>query len=47
VVDAEGQLLGLVSEGDLIRHLGTEHSKRKAWSCSRKARIWPGSFWIT
>jgi CBS domain-containing protein len=31
VVDAEGQLLGLVSEGDLIRHLGTEHSKRKAW----------------
>jgi CBS domain-containing protein len=31
VVDAEGKLLGLVSESDLIRHLGTEHDKRKAW----------------
>jgi len=31
VVDEEGRLLGLVSEGDLIRHLGNEHAKRRAW----------------
>jgi CBS domain-containing protein len=31
VVDAQGNLLGLVSEGDLIRHLGNEHATRKAW----------------
>jgi CBS domain-containing protein len=31
VVDAAGNLLGLVSEGDLIRHLGNEHEKRRSW----------------
>ena len=31
VVDAAGNLVGLVSEGDLIRHLGNEHEKRRAW----------------
>jgi CBS domain-containing protein len=31
VVDAAGNLLGLVSEGDLIRHLGNEEAKRRAW----------------
>lgn len=31
VVDARGNLLGLVSEGDLIRHLGDEQAKRRAW----------------
>lgn len=31
VVDAQGKLLGLVSEGDLIRNLGNEHAKRRAW----------------
>jgi CBS domain-containing protein len=31
VVDEAGNLLGLVSESDLIRHLGNEHAKRRAW----------------
>lgn len=31
VVDAEGKLLGLVSERDLIKHLGQEHETRRAW----------------
>lgn len=31
VVDAEGRLLGMVSEGDLIRQLGSQHAKRQAW----------------
>lgn len=31
VVDAAGNLLGLVSESDLIRHLGNEHANRRAW----------------
>jgi CBS domain-containing protein len=31
VVDAAGNLLGLVSERDLIRHLGVEQEKRRAW----------------
>lgn len=31
VVDAAGNLLGLVSESDLIRHLGNEQAKRRAW----------------
>lgn len=31
VVDAAGHLLGLVSESDLIRDLGGERAKRRAW----------------
>jgi CBS domain-containing protein len=31
VVDAADNLVGLVSESDLIRHLGNEHEKRRAW----------------
>ena len=31
VVDEADNLLGLVSESDLIRHLGDEHAKRRAW----------------
>jgi CBS domain-containing protein len=31
VVDAAGNLLGLVSESDLIRLLGNENAKRRAW----------------
>jgi CBS domain-containing protein len=31
VVDAAGNLVGLVSEGDLIRHLGNEQARRRAW----------------
>lgn len=31
VVDAEGGLLGMVSEGDLIRPLGGETATRRAW----------------
>jgi CBS domain-containing protein len=31
VVDAGGHLLGLVSERDLIRHLGQEQEQRRAW----------------
>jgi CBS domain-containing protein len=31
VVDAAGNLVGLVSEGDLIRHLGNEYERRRAW----------------
>ncbi len=31
VVDAAGNLLGLVSESDLIHQLGGEHAKRRAW----------------
>lgn len=30
VVDAAGKLVGLVSEGDLIRHLGNEAASRRA-----------------
>lgn len=31
VVDAAGNLLGLVSESDLIRHLGHEQETKRAW----------------
>ncbi len=31
VVDAAGNLIGLVSERDLLRDLGQEHEKRRAW----------------
>lgn len=31
VVDEQGKLLGMVSEGDLIRSLGSAHAKRRAW----------------
>ncbi|WP_297490208.1 CBS domain-containing protein [Acidocella sp.] len=31
VVDEAGRLLGLVSESDLIRHLGDAETKRRAW----------------
>ncbi|MCB5944412.1 CBS domain-containing protein [Acidocella sp. KAb 2-4] len=31
VVDAEGKLLGMVSEEDLMRQLGAEHESRRAW----------------
>jgi predicted transcriptional regulator len=31
VVDAAGNLLGLISERDLIRQLGNEQEKRRAW----------------
>ena len=31
VVDEAGNLLGLVSERDLIRHLSNEHAERRAW----------------
>lgn len=31
VVDAEGKLLGMVSEQDLMRQLGTKQESRRAW----------------
>ncbi len=31
VVDAQGRLLGMVSEGDLIRPLGSKTASRRAW----------------
>jgi CBS domain-containing protein len=31
VVDASGKLLGMVSEGDLMRQLGAKHAMRRAW----------------
>lgn len=31
VVDAADNLLGLVSESDLLRHMGNEEAKRRAW----------------
>ncbi|MGO9817022.1 MAG: CBS domain-containing protein [Acidocella sp.] len=31
VVDAEGKMLGMVSEEDLIHRLGTTHESRRAW----------------
>ncbi|MDD2705046.1 MAG: CBS domain-containing protein [Acidocella sp.] len=31
VVDATGTLLGMVSEGDLMRQFGAKHATRRAW----------------
>jgi len=31
VVDAEGKMLGMVSEEDLMHRLGTTHESRRAW----------------
>ncbi len=31
VVDGEGRVLGMVSEGDLMRRLGAGHATRRAW----------------
>ena len=31
VVDAEGKMLGMVSEEDLMHRLGTTHKSRRAW----------------
>ncbi len=31
VVDAEGKILGMVSEEDLMHRLGTTHESRRAW----------------
>jgi len=31
VVDDGGKLLGMLSEGDLMRHYGADHQRRRAW----------------
>jgi len=31
VVDEAGVLLGVLSEGDLMRHYGADHQRRRAW----------------
>ena len=31
VVDAEGNLLGVLSEGDVMRHFGAEYQRRRSW----------------
>ncbi len=31
VVDEEGVLLGMLSEGDLLRHYGADHQRKRAW----------------
>ena len=31
VVDEQGTLLGMLSEGDLLRHYGADHQRRRAW----------------
>jgi len=37
VVDEDGNLLGMVSEGDLMRHYGAHHQSRRAWFLNQLA----------
>jgi CBS domain-containing protein len=30
-VDENGQLLGMLSQGDLMRHYGADHQRKRAW----------------
>ena len=37
VVDEAGVLLGMLSEGDLMRHFGADHQRRRAWFLDKLA----------
>lgn len=37
VVDDAGILLGMLSEGDLMRHYGADHQRRRAWFLDKLA----------